>query len=112
MKNHFTWMLCYPTSCWLPILFLATTTPWAAEAEPTVVTRPATTLGQTAMTVNGAIHPHGLPTTYYFEYGPTTQYGRRTADQSLPPRLAAFYHESWNDGQHGWESRLTSLHYS
>src|SRR5262249_10135503 len=60
----------------------------AADTLPTVTTRSASALGRAAMTVNGSIHPHGLPTTYYFEYGPTTAYGSKTAVAPLPPRLA------------------------
>lgn len=73
----------------------------AAEA-PTVVTRPATPLGNDGLTVNGSIHPHALPTTYYFEYGPTTEYGWKTAVNPLPPRLAAHYRESWDENTGGW----------
>src|SRR4051812_25907321 len=69
---------------------------------PTVVTSPASALGLDAMTVNGSIHPHGQPTTYYFEYGPTTAYGSRTKAAPLPPRLAAYYRESWDDNTGGW----------
>lgn len=59
-------------------------------------------LGLTGITANGRIHPHGRPTTYYFEYGPTATYGSKTKEHSLPPRLAAFYHESWDQGAAGW----------
>jgi hypothetical protein len=83
----------------------------AAEPPPTVTTSPATALGLTAFTVNGSIHPHGLPTSYYFEYGPTAEYGRRTESTPLPPRLAAYYHESWDDGFGGWDSWLKSSHH-
>lgn len=69
---------------------------------PTVSTRSASLLGTDAMTVNGSIHPHGLATTYYFEYGPTTAYGSKTAVKPLPPRLAAYYHESWDANTGGW----------
>src|SRR5262249_54437320 len=55
-------------------------------------------------TVNGSIHPHGLATSYHFEYGPTEGYGSKTAPKGLPPRLAAFYHESWDEGDGGWGS--------
>lgn len=74
---------------------------------PTVTTRPASALGLDAMTVNGSIHPHGLHTTYLFEYGPTEKYGRKTAPVPLPPRLAAFYHETWDEGMGGWSGGLS-----
>lgn len=32
----------------------------------------------------GAINPRGAATTYYFEYGPTITYGRRTSSATLP----------------------------
>lgn len=71
---------------------------------PTVTTHSASLLGTDALTVNGSIHPHGLATTCYFEYGPTTAYGSKTAVKPLPPRLAAYYHESWDTGTGGWAS--------
>jgi len=75
--------------------------------KPTVSTRPASALGTSAITVNGSIHPYGLHSTYYFEYGPTIDYGTKTATVELPPRLAAFYRESWNEGRGGWFGGLT-----
>jgi hypothetical protein len=72
-----------------------------------VETRSASSLGLTGLTVNGSIQPHGLPTTYYFEYGPTTSYGNKTRPESLPPRLAAYYKESWNEGSGGWHTDMT-----
>lgn len=74
---------------------------------PTVTTGSGSALGTRGLTVNGSIHPHGEPTTYYFEYGPSKDYGFRTAERPLPPRLAAYYHESWDEGMGGWDSWLT-----
>lgn len=71
---------------------------------PTVTTRSATPLGLEGVSANGSIHPHGLHTTYYFEYGPTAEYGSKTASVPLPPRLVAFYRESWDEGTGGWAS--------
>jgi hypothetical protein len=90
---------------------MATLSTAANDATPTVATAPATALGQTAMTVNGTVHPHGLYTTYSFEYGATPDYGHRTRETPLPPRLAAYYHESWDDGLGGWDSWLKSSHH-
>ena len=70
----------------------------AAEVE----TLPASPLGNSAFTANGRIQPHGLPTTYWFEYGPSPSYGQQTLPHPLPPQLAAFYHESWDHGSSGW----------
>ncbi|MDB5337549.1 MAG: hypothetical protein JWN70_3168 [Planctomycetaceae bacterium] len=76
----------------------------AAAPPAEVETRPATLLGITGLSVNGRIQPHSLPTKYFFEYGPTPQYGHRTAEQTLPPKLAAFYNETWDEGWNGWGS--------
>jgi hypothetical protein len=83
----------------------------AQDKAPTVATTPATALGQTAMSVNGTIHPHGLATTYYFEYGTSADYGHKTEVRPLPPRLAAFYQESFDDGMGGWDSWLKATHH-
>lgn len=76
---------------------------------PDVETRSASSLGLTGLTVNGSIHPHGLPTTYYFEYGPTKSYGMKTRPEPLPPRLAAFYKETWDENSGGWHTDMTAL---
>ncbi len=83
-----------------------------ADNAPTVTTGPGSALGTRALTVNGSIHPHGEPTTYFFEYGTTKDYGFRTAERPLPPRLAAYYHESWDEGMGGWDSWLTESLYT
>jgi len=76
-------------------------------AGPTLTaTRPATSLGLNAFTANAAIQPRGRATTYYFESGPTTGYGNRTPVAALPSRLAAYYHESWDDSPGGWQAGL------
>ena len=77
----------------------------ALEA-PDVSTRPPSTRGLTGITFNGSVHPHGFYTEYYFEYGPTDSYGQRTAVRPLPPRLAAFYRESWDRDSGGWMGGL------
>jgi hypothetical protein len=73
-------------------------------APPHVETAEPTLLGTTGLSLNGRIHPHGQPTTYHFEFGPTPAYGSRTVEQSLPPPLAAYYRESWDEGWNGWRS--------
>jgi len=75
---------------------------------PTVVTGEATAVGMTGLTLNGVVRPRVEPTSYYFEYGPTPQYGARTSIRPLPPRLAAYYAENWNDGLAGWGTRFKS----
>jgi hypothetical protein len=87
-------VLSFGLASWSPIA--------AAELPAEVEARPATLLGITGLSVNGRIQPHSLPTKYYFEYGPTAQYGKRTSQQSLPPRLTAHYRESWDEGWNAW----------
>jgi hypothetical protein len=44
-------------------------------APPTVGTQDATGVTTSEATLNGAINPNGVETTYHFEYGPTSAYG-------------------------------------
>jgi hypothetical protein len=74
----------------------------APSREGNVVTYPATTLGLDAFSANGRIQPHGAPTDYWFEYGPTTDYGWKTPVKAVAPKLAAFHRESWDAGTGGW----------
>jgi hypothetical protein len=76
-----------------------------------VATGSASAFGTTGMNVNGTVQPHGRYTTYHFEYGPTDQYGARTPATPLPPRLAAHYHESWDENNGGLMSWLKSQHF-
>lgn len=80
----------------------------AAEGPaPTVETDPASPLGTTGLTANGRVNPHTLPTKYHFEYGTTAEYNLKTAEHALPPRLAAYYHESWDQGLDGWKGGMS-----
>jgi hypothetical protein len=85
----------------LPVLIVLA---WQSHAAPPVEveTRTASALGVTAMSVNGSVHSHGRPAEVFFEFGTTTAYGSRTPAQPLPPRLAAYYRESWDEGGGGW----------
>lgn len=78
--------------------------PPSASPEGNVVTYAGTPLGLAAFSTNGRIQPHGAPTTYHFEYGPTIAYGAKTAPRALAPRLAAHYRESWDAGLGGWRA--------
>ena len=49
---------------------------------PLAVTGSATTLGRTGATLAGTVDTRGLPTTYRFQYGPTTTYGSSTPARS------------------------------
>lgn len=53
-----------------------------------VVTGPPSGVTNSAATVTGTINPEGAPTTWEFQYGPTTSYGMQTAPQVLPPGTA------------------------
>lgn len=55
---------------------------------PTVTTQPASNVTGNGATLNGAIHPCGSPTQYYFEYGTTTGYGNVTPSGALAAGLA------------------------
>ena len=98
--DHVRLHLCLPVSLASALLMNAACD--LGLQEPTVLTLSSSPLGSSAVTVNGSIHPHGLHTTYYFEYGTTSAYGSRTTSRSLPPQLAAYYHESWDEGFGGW----------
>ena len=69
---------------------------------PETTTDAAAALGTTVFTANGRVHPHGQYTHWYFEYGPDSYYGRRTAPEPLPARRGAHYAESWDEGCNGW----------
>jgi hypothetical protein len=79
----------------------------AAEPAAEVETRPAAPHGTTAMSVCGRVQPHGRPAACWFEYGETTAYGARTPERPLPPRLAAYYRETWDDGPAGWTGGMS-----
>ena len=49
-------------------------------AQPTVATAAATSVGETAATINGTVNPNGSETKLYFEYGTTISYGSKTAE--------------------------------
>src|SRR3954464_7740231 len=65
-----TLLLTLALACALPAPALA--------AVPTAVTGGTTGVSPNAATVTGAVNPRGLVTTYYFQYGKTKSYGRRT----------------------------------
>lgn len=97
---------------WLYAGVLACQSVLAVADQPAMVeTRSATLIGITGLTLNGRIHPHALPTTYYFEYGANADYGQKTDEQQVPPRLTAYYRESWDEGWNGWGSRSKRDHF-
>jgi len=52
------------------------------SGKPTVETGTATNASETKVTLNGVVNPKGVETKYYFEYGTTESYGRKTAEES------------------------------
>jgi hypothetical protein len=50
-----------------------------AATKPGVSTGGAASVGQTTVTLTGAVDPNGAATTYFFQYGTTTLYGAQTA---------------------------------
>jgi hypothetical protein len=49
---------------------------------PDVATGGASGVSATSATLTGAVNPNGRPTTWFFEYGPSTGYGSRTPSQN------------------------------
>ena len=49
---------------------------------PTATTGAASAVTSTSATLNGIVNPNGSVTTYYFEYGTTTDYGTTTSSKS------------------------------
>jgi hypothetical protein len=58
--------------------------PGPAGPVPVVATGPATSVKATSATLNAAVNPEGLATSYYFEYGTSTSYGTKTSTGKLP----------------------------
>jgi len=56
---------------------------------PTVQTLPATNIAFTNATLRGSAVANGLTARYWFQYGPTTNFGLATATNLLPPHAAA-----------------------
>ena len=54
-----------------------------SASAPTVATDPASSVTTTSVTLNGTVNPNGASMTYYFEYGPASDYGSSTPVQSL-----------------------------
>jgi hypothetical protein len=54
----------------------------AVLAAPAAITGPVSAVGATSATASGTVNPNGRSTSWYFEYGTTTSYGRRTSSRS------------------------------
>lgn len=53
----------------------------AVAAAPIAQTEPASDIGSTTATLNGNLAPNGAPTSYYFQYGTSADYGAQTPTQ-------------------------------
>jgi hypothetical protein len=62
--------------------FTTTGTPPAPSTAPSATTGAATNVGQAGATVNGTFNPASQDTMYWFEYGPTANYGYETTSQN------------------------------
>jgi hypothetical protein len=56
---------------------------FANDGAPGVTTGSASSVSATSVALDGTVDPRGLPTTGYFEYGPTTAYGQSTSGQRI-----------------------------
>jgi hypothetical protein len=52
-------------------------------AAPTVTTGAVNNVHATSASLNGTVNPNGLPTQFFFQYGPTIAYGSATATATL-----------------------------
>lgn len=111
-EDRFPWVRAYLAMAGGLLFLTMARSAERAKGPPTVATRSAEALGLDGLTVNGSIHPNGELTLYYFEFGTTPAYGSKTAVRALPPRLAAYYHESWDHGFGGWQSWFKSSHHA
>lgn len=54
----------------------------AAATKPTAITGPVTATSSTSATVSGTVNPNGTATTWFFEYGTNTSYGKESTHTS------------------------------
>jgi cytoskeletal protein RodZ len=54
----------------------------AILAAPAAITGPVSAVGPTSATASGTVNPNGRSTSWFFEYGTTTSYGKRTSSRS------------------------------
>jgi plastocyanin len=59
-----------------------TFTTLAATGSPVATTNPATFIASFSTTLNALLNPHGLTTSFHFQYGTTPSYGLTTAPQN------------------------------
>ncbi|MFL5828980.1 MAG: hypothetical protein ACJ76X_03610 [Solirubrobacteraceae bacterium] len=66
----------------LALLALASVASARRTNAPSASTGSATSIASASATLNGAVNPRGLATTYHFQYGPSTSFGYTTASVS------------------------------
>jgi plastocyanin len=59
-----------------------TFTTLSVTGPPVATTNPATFIASFSATLNALLNPHGLPTSFHFQYGTTSSYGLTTAPQN------------------------------
>ena len=70
-----------------PLLLPPPLPPPPSPAAPLATTGPAIAITQISATVTGTVVANGLPTTWHFEYGPTSAYVSETPPQSGAPGM-------------------------
>lgn len=68
---------------------LGTDRSFTTTGPPAATTGVATAVGDTGATLKGTVNPHGLATTYFFNYGTTTSYGQTTTEAAAGSGVAA-----------------------
>jgi hypothetical protein len=58
---------------------LTVSAPSGSSAKPAASTRPASHIGRHSATLNGAVNPEGTSTSFWFQYGTGTGYGKQTS---------------------------------
>jgi hypothetical protein len=85
--------------------------PAARAADPPIpqmaTTEPATAVGARSASMEGRIDPRKAPVTWFFQYGPTQNYGRSTAPQQIP----AGYNTAYVEWALSGLNPLTFYHY-
>jgi hypothetical protein len=74
-------------------------------ATPIATTLPATAVAARSARLNGNIAANGLLTSYYFDYGQTTNYGQSTVTNFVPPSASALNFNGVNQ----WAETTNSL---
>jgi len=81
----------------------------ATTAKPSASTGGVSNVRGTTATINGTVNPNGLPTEYFFQFGPTVAYGSETEVGTLPAGLVTVKVGRVETGmQPGWHYRIVA----